>query len=304
MSETPYAFFVSYARHVDQDLVAGFFDDLDVEVRLLLGRDRKDAGFLDREGLYPGDDWERVLIERARTARSMIALLSAGYGRSRWCGREWGIFAARIERLNAPPGTARARCLMPLRWSGATKPPAAVARLHSTHRSLGDDLLIDLKRAGGDRYRTAVGKIARWIVEADALALPPLGEAEARAVPPAFGDASAPASPPPPPIASPGRVPMQLKGRLVNALYMVDPIRSGEIGELIRLIEDDVGILDIRGSSTRDRLVDLVQRALRHEDASMLDALSGALQVQAPGNDPALPRAGELIRQIKAIRYP
>ncbi|MES9536405.1 TIR domain-containing protein [Actinomadura sp. NPDC000600] len=304
MSETPYAFFVSYARHVDQDLVAEFFDDLDVEVRLLLGRDRKDAGFLDREGLYPGDDWEQVLIERARTAHSMIALLSADYGRSRWCGREWGIFAERIERLNAPPGAPHARCLMPFRWSGAATPPAAVAKLHSTHRGLGGDLLIDLKRAGGPPYLKAVAKIARWIAGADALALPPLGRAEARAVPPAFGDPSTPASPPPLPAAAPGRVPMQLKERLVNALYMVGPIRSGEIGELIRLVEDEVGILDIGGNGPRARLVSLVQRALAHEDTTMLDSMLAGLRVQAPGNDPALPRVAELIRQIKDIRYP
>ncbi|MFC5754386.1 TIR domain-containing protein [Actinomadura rugatobispora] len=304
MSETPYAFFVSYARHVDQDLVAQFFDELDVEVRLLLGRGRANVGFLDREGLYPGDDWEAVLIERARTARSMIALLSADYGNSRWCGREWAVFAERTGRVNAAPGTPATRCLMPLRWSGSAKPPDAVARLHNSHRSLGGDPLIDLRRVGGKPYLDALKTIARWIVEADALELPPLGRAEAEAVKPAFGEPSTAASPPPLPSPVPGTVPSVLKERLVRALYLVEPLRDGGIRTWIRLVEEQLGPLDIGGATPMLQLTAVVRRALRHQDAAMLDELSAALRIMTPANDPALPRVDELIRQIRDIRYP
>ncbi|RKS79847.1 TIR domain-containing protein [Actinomadura pelletieri DSM 43383] len=304
MSDTPYAFFLSYSRHVDENLVAEFFDDLDVEVRLLLGRDRKNVGFLDREGVYPGDDWKTVLIDRARTARSMIALLSTDYGKSGWCGREWGIFAERIGRVSTDPDAEPARCLIPLRWSADTDQPEVIARLQNAHRSLGDDLLIDLKRVGGKPYLQALKTIAGWIVEADRAALPPLDRAEAVAVRPAFGDATSSASPPPLPLPPRGTVPAELRARLVRALYMVEPLRnSGGIHDWIKEMEIRLGPLDIRDGSSMVMLAAVVRRAIRHPDAAMLDEMTATLEISAY-NDPALPRVTELVRQIKELRHP
>ncbi|WP_158581653.1 toll/interleukin-1 receptor domain-containing protein [Actinomadura spongiicola] len=304
MPETPYAFFLSYARGVDENLVAEFFNDLEFEVRLPLGRDRKNVGFLDREGMYPGDDWKTVLIDRARTARSMIALLSTDYGKSGWCGREWAIFTERIGRVATAPDAEPVRCLIPLRWSAAADQPEVVTRLQNTHRSLGDDLLIDLKRVGGKPYFNALKTIAAWIVEADRSALPPLDRAEAAAVRPAFGDVYSSVSPPAPPVPSRGTVPAELRARLVHALYLVEPLRdSGGIHAWIREMEIRLGPLNIKDGSPMVMLAGVVRRAIQHPDAAMLDEMTATLEISAY-NEPALPRVTELIRQIKEWRYP
>ncbi|SNT53991.1 hypothetical protein SAMN05443665_104117 [Actinomadura meyerae] len=102
---------------------------------------------------------------------------------------------------------------------------------------------------------------------------------------------------------SPPKVEMAYKTQLVNALEEVQPL-SDQLSEWVAEIEDMFGKLGVRRSAPRATLVNMTNRALRHEDARMLEAMLEALRLVVPENEPGVSRVAELIDQIKRIRYP
>ncbi|MEU8342304.1 hypothetical protein AB0C74_11460 [Spirillospora sp. NPDC048832] len=104
--------------------------------------------------------------------------------------------------------------------------------------------------------------------------------------------------------ASPPKVGMAHRTQLVNALQEVRPL-ADQLSQWVAAIETEVGLLDVRGDSgMRATFVKMTDRALRHEDARMLEAMLEALRLVVPENEPGVSRVAELIDQIKRIRYP
>lgn len=102
---------------------------------------------------------------------------------------------------------------------------------------------------------------------------------------------------------SPPKVEMAHKTQLVNALQEVKPL-ADQLSPWVAAIEEEFGPLDVRRPAIRATLVNMTNRALRHEDARMLEAMVGALCYVVSENEPGVSRVAELIDQIKRVRYP
>ena len=57
-----------------------------------------EAGFLDSQGIEPGDAWPATLEEALSTARAFVPVLSPTYFAQLYCGREWAAFVHRIAQ--------------------------------------------------------------------------------------------------------------------------------------------------------------------------------------------------------------
>lgn len=121
-------FFLSYARategppgetasHNPDLLVEQFFRDLKENVaeliRLQLG---VEAGFMDRTIMRGGVRWTDELLRALGSCQILVALLSARYVQSEWCGMEWYAFTQRnVQRKrNASPNQG---CIIPVIWA-------------------------------------------------------------------------------------------------------------------------------------------------------------------------------------------
>jgi hypothetical protein len=118
-------FFLSYARAPDvlhangpqQDpdgYVVEFFNDLSRDVAELAPRmPGAEPGFMDRS-MQAGGRWTDELLQAVGGCQVFVALLSAAYVRSEWCGMEWHAFSQR--KVNA--GTASNQtCIIPVTWA-------------------------------------------------------------------------------------------------------------------------------------------------------------------------------------------
>jgi hypothetical protein len=125
--ETP--FFVSYARardgsgnpgtaHFSEQMTRRFFMDLSEDVSQLISRTTgADVGYMDirTEG---GKNWLDELLHAAGTCQVLIALVSAPYLSSEWCGKEWCAFSRRTPQ--SVPGAAaspRQGHIIPVLWA-------------------------------------------------------------------------------------------------------------------------------------------------------------------------------------------
>ena len=176
--DQPY-FFLSYAhtpRH-DQDeqtdpdyWVGQLFGDLSRQLREKLGLPRgASPGFMDRE-LRPGREWPAALARALATCRVFVPLYSRRYFASAHCGKEWSVFA---RRINDYPGRNedRARFVVPALWVPVRDPfPPGAARYQpanfsDSYADLGFYGIMKLTRYR-DEYENAVGRLADQIVEA------------------------------------------------------------------------------------------------------------------------------------------
>lgn len=100
-------FFLSYARNRDRagpftpedpgtdDNILRFYRDLCLHVRQLVGSQVGSIpGFID-QSMIAGSEWEPRLFHMLEKAPVFVALLSADYVASPWCGKEWDAFSRR-----------------------------------------------------------------------------------------------------------------------------------------------------------------------------------------------------------------
>jgi hypothetical protein len=122
-------FFLSYARaedspssvgeaHYSDQMAERFFFDLSENVgQLISRRTGADVGFIDTK-VQGGMQWPYELLHAAGTCQVLVALLSAPYLSSKWCGIEWCAFSRRTAQR--PPGTKpfrREGWIIPVRWA-------------------------------------------------------------------------------------------------------------------------------------------------------------------------------------------
>jgi hypothetical protein len=106
---------------------ATFFRDLSQDVNQLVARRAgADPGFLDR-GLRAGVDWEHEILAAVGTCQVFIALLSAPFALSDYCGREYDGFSRR-RTFRRPGGNLMPspNCILPVLWAPRTPIPKVV----------------------------------------------------------------------------------------------------------------------------------------------------------------------------------
>lgn len=135
-------FFLSYAHagsrssspgdaHYSDQMAERFYFDLRENVgQLITLTTGEDFGFMDTR-IQAGMQWADVLLHAAGTCQVLIALLSAPYLKSKWCGMEWCAFSRRSAVR--PPGAMeswqRQEWVIPVRWVPLPFPlPPAVSK--------------------------------------------------------------------------------------------------------------------------------------------------------------------------------
>jgi hypothetical protein len=122
-------FFLSYARADDGSAHPGtarspdqmaerLFDDLRENLGQLIALPTgADIGFIDKR-IRGGTNWPPDLAREVGTCRVLVALVSAPYLSSEWCGKEWYAFTQRAtRRLPGKQVSDHQGCLIPVRWA-------------------------------------------------------------------------------------------------------------------------------------------------------------------------------------------
>ncbi|MFI1988313.1 TIR-like protein FxsC [Actinoplanes sp. NPDC020271] len=217
-------FFLSYARGGDDIYVRQFFNDLCEEIRVLEGLDSDaEVGFIDYQGIRPGNRWPDRLHDALSECRTFLALCSPAYFLSEACGEEWAIFADRVNRHHLRTGVGNST-LIPLRWVPSRTLPAAAQTVQymsepfqgDSRRERGIRQLLRLQR-NRDDYLAFVTDVAECVVEALQAGLPPA--AERRRLPSAFHTRTTPNSHAAGLVLDPGRTAAMLP--LSSQVYFV-----------------------------------------------------------------------------------
>jgi hypothetical protein len=100
-------------RHVER-----FFQDLAENVGQLISLPADvPAGFMDQE-MRGGMQWTDELLHAVGTCQVLVALLSARYLKSEWCGMEWHAFSQRgVQRLEGAKASSWQGCIIPVIWA-------------------------------------------------------------------------------------------------------------------------------------------------------------------------------------------
>jgi hypothetical protein len=127
-------FFLSYARaesrssspreaQYSDQMAERFYFDLAQNVDQLVGlRTGEDVGFMDTR-IPGGAQWADELLHAAGTCQMLIALLSAPYLNSEWCGMEWCAFSRRSAvRLPGAKQSQRQGWIIPVHWAPVSFP--------------------------------------------------------------------------------------------------------------------------------------------------------------------------------------
>jgi FxsC-like protein len=173
-------FFMSYSRADEDGYLKQFFDDLVREVRGQSGAAIEDVGFRDSSNMSVGAPWRHELTTAVSTARTFLALYSASYFASEFCGREWAAFASRMEGYHRRNGT-RPPALLPVLWVPVRSLPEPAQLIQYTHEDLGETYaqeglyhLLRLRKYRDD-YHEFLRRLGRQIVTvADRFRLQPL----------------------------------------------------------------------------------------------------------------------------------
>jgi hypothetical protein len=81
-----------------------------------------DIGFMD-VGMQGGTLWNPELLRELGSCQVLIALLSAPYLNSPWCGMEWHAFSQRTaKRLPGAKAANHQGCIIPVRWAPIESP--------------------------------------------------------------------------------------------------------------------------------------------------------------------------------------
>lgn len=191
----PYWFFTGYSADRSMfPLVKRFHNDVQKQVKQMLGNAVPGRGFLDIQDIKPGERWEdRVVANGVCTARAMLALYSPSYFQSHWCAHEWTVFNARLSRraslIDSP-------FLIGVIWQkiGLKLPEPSTAyqyvRLDDDTRYEQRGLASIVPRGqgpGGEEYEDVVHEVARLLVEAHSAALEPVRVEDIATLRPQFG---------------------------------------------------------------------------------------------------------------------
>lgn len=157
-----------------------FFRDLSENVSNLVSLPaRRDPGFIDSE-LEGGIHWWPQLAEALGTCQVFIALLSARYLSSEWCGKEWDGFAQRVvrERGFSDHHTVGMTCIIPVMWAPfpRNRVPHAVAGIQwfspldlsdeATADLYHEEGILGLLQSGRDQaYQAVAWQLAKRIAE-------------------------------------------------------------------------------------------------------------------------------------------
>ncbi|MGW3603808.1 MULTISPECIES: TIR-like protein FxsC [unclassified Micromonospora] len=163
-------FFLSYAQEDNRNgQVQAFFGDLSEAVAGLAGVRWHEAGFIDGQMLL-GTTWTDALAGALSTSACLIALTSPRYVVSDYCGREFRVFADRIDE-HERQFQVRPPALVPVQWIPCDRLPEVVGtyqyRNFPTGTVYAQDGLLTLKqrRRHEDEYRDFVDALAKHIVQ-------------------------------------------------------------------------------------------------------------------------------------------
>jgi hypothetical protein len=127
-------FFLSYARaesrsssprkaQFSDQMAERLYFDLAQNVDQLIGRRTgEDPGFMDTR-IPGGMQWADELLHAAGTCQMLIALISAPYLNSEWCGLEWCAFSRRSAgKLSGVEQFKRQGWIIPVHWAPVSFP--------------------------------------------------------------------------------------------------------------------------------------------------------------------------------------
>ncbi|MFF0314232.1 TIR-like protein FxsC [Micromonospora sp. NPDC005252] len=163
-------FFLSYAQEDNRNSqIQEFFVDLSEAVAGLAALHWDEAGFID--GHIPlGSTWPDTLSDALSTSACLVALTSPRYVVSDYCGREFQVFADRIDE-HERQFHVRPPAIVPVQWLPCDRLPTAVAgfqyRNFHTGTAYAQDGLLTLKqrKRHEDDYKDFVDALARHIVQ-------------------------------------------------------------------------------------------------------------------------------------------
>ncbi|WBB68129.1 TIR-like protein FxsC [Micromonospora sp. WMMD812] len=162
-------FFLSYAQDDNRSgQVQEFFGDLSEAVAGLAGVGWHEAGFIDGQMLL-GTTWSHDLADALSTSSCLIALTSPRYVVSDYCGREFRVFADRVDE-HERQFHLRPPALVPIRWIPCDRLPSVIGQFQYRNFPTGSvyaqDGLLTLKqrRRHQDEYQDFVDALARHIV--------------------------------------------------------------------------------------------------------------------------------------------
>lgn len=183
-------FFVSYSRtHTGRGhqgrpqepdrYVIQFYDDLKENIAQLVSRAvGVDPGFIDRT-IPDGGQWTSELLWALGTCKVFVALLSAPYVESEWCGKEWYAFSQRKVAGGAAVGANHQTAILPVTWAplppGMPLPSAITAVQRFVPDGLPEPEVAALYRRDGvyglmamrqeTAYKVVVWRLAQRIAE-------------------------------------------------------------------------------------------------------------------------------------------
>jgi hypothetical protein len=181
-------FFVSYVHagggpratgrpHERDRHVAQFFDLVSDHLAQLVPRGPgADPGFLDRQ-IPGGGAWSAELLNALSNCHVFVALLSAPYLQSAWCGREWHGFSQRKVIGVTPDADPHETAIIPVIWAplpaGTRVPSVVEAVQHFVPVGLPDPDIAERYRRDGlyglmvsrqeDAYQMVVWRLAQHI---------------------------------------------------------------------------------------------------------------------------------------------
>jgi hypothetical protein len=174
-------FFLSYAHsgRGQQLSFARFFDDLSENVAQLISRPAgADPGYMDRS-MADGSRRVGELLRAIGTCRVFVALLSASYFQSTWCGMEWFAFSQRpgVARY-AGNGLEQQSAVIPVVWAAPLPPDQTPTVVTEVQRFLPSDVpnidisskyqaegIFGLLKTQVDLYDAVVWKLAQRITD-------------------------------------------------------------------------------------------------------------------------------------------
>jgi len=113
-----YWFFLSYAHADDGSLLRRFYEELQEEVRQLIGGTKKQISFLDRNAIGHGATWDQTLEAGLKTCKVFVPLYSSAYFESPYCGKEFAAFRERLHtHLKAQKQPIADSLILPVLWS-------------------------------------------------------------------------------------------------------------------------------------------------------------------------------------------
>jgi FxsC-like protein len=165
-------FYFSYSRSNLDQYLKRFFEDLSVEVSIRLGLSRSDSvGFFDEQDIAAGEQWSEITSRALRTSRLLVCMVSPGYLRSGYNGKEVAVFEQRVRlTLDA---AHEPRVFMPVIWSPVQRTlPGPLGRIQLAderfpveYRENGLRYLMRLRRFE-DHYHEVTSLLADALVDA------------------------------------------------------------------------------------------------------------------------------------------